>query len=212
MGKHRAGQSLYHKSYVDRTHLDHTTPCTIAHMSNDEDTVLLTGHGIVAEHQVIHRTLRQCIYYECTRELWVCDNITFIGDIHNITEALRNGTLRGVSDGSVGDRCGTAGWCIIGGNSIIRGVTVIPQSHDKMDSTRSELGGLYCMIRITSIISNYYDITTGSIRVGSDSDAALDNTVLSNFMDKTNLVNGKHLDMVNSLRVLIQTPAERYRR
>ena len=84
-------------------------------------------------------------------------------------------------------------------------MTVILQSQDKIYSTHSELGGLYCMIRITSIISNYYDTTTGSITVGSGSDAALDNTVFSDFMDNTNLVKGKHLDMVNSLRVLIQT-------
>ena len=59
MGNHRADHSLYHKSYVDRTHLEHTSPCMVAHISNDKDTSLVTGHGIVAEHPVIHQTLRQ---------------------------------------------------------------------------------------------------------------------------------------------------------
>ena len=88
----------------------------------------------------------------CKHKHWVRNNYTLTGDISGIHTALSNGTLRGVSDGTVGDECGTAGWCVIRDKSIIRGVTLIPHSRDKMDSTRSELGGLYCMLRITEII------------------------------------------------------------
>ena len=60
------------------------------------------------------------------------------------------------------------------------------------------------MIRITEIIAQYYRITVGKITAGCDSDSAMDSTVLGNLGDPMNKVKRKHLDLINSIRNLIQ--------
>ena len=51
MGKQKIRKPLYHKTRVDRRTIENTTPCTVDYLPNDNDTVFLTGHGIVRKNK-----------------------------------------------------------------------------------------------------------------------------------------------------------------
>ena len=72
-------------------------------------------------------TFQEFLQHAMKDEPWVYANLTVVGDIDDIPHALGCGTIRAVSNGSCDYDKGirTAGWCIIGGKTALRGVTQV---------------------------------------------------------------------------------------
>ena len=149
-------------------------------------------------------TFREFLHHQMKNEPWVCANLTIVGDIDDITHALGCGTVRAVSDGSCDyDKgIGTAGWCIIGGETALRGVTQVPHGSTNMDSMRSELGGLYSIVTVIEHIAQYYNVLAGKIEIGSDCDTALDATFMDTSKNPLNRINGDHIDLINAINII----------
>ena len=63
---------------------------------------------------------------------------------------------------------GTADWCMIGDESMIRGVNVYLVGSDTMDPTGYELAGMYIIVRAVQCITEYYGTNNGTIAIGID--------------------------------------------
>ena len=141
--------------------------------------IKVTGVANTSSPSPLHQLpFDQWIRTQCAQDAWILQHYTFVGDIEGIVESMGRGTLRAISDGSCDhtNSIGTSAWCVIGKGGIMRGVNIVPSSSDRMDSMRTELGGLYSIIRLVHLLSQYYDIRAGMVEIGSDCDTALNQT------------------------------------
>ena len=93
-------------------------------------------------------------------------------ELASIAACLLSGTCQAVSDGSAFEReDGTAAWCI-GSTSqfeIISAGMRIPGPPESHCSYRSELAGIYSILKATWSVIEQNHITAGAIEIGSDS-------------------------------------------
>ena len=188
--------------------------CTVHQYKQNTDHVIIDSITDQPEqHSSSNESFLAYLKTSLIGEEWLLENITFHGDLQDIIYALGCGSLRGVSDGSCdfSSGLGTAGWCIIGCNAAIKGVNKTPSSHTQMDSTRTELSGIYTMVIIIEALSKYYNVRAGLVTMGSDSDPALDETLMSNNNTPLNKVNGKHIDFINAINRILRTSCIQYK-
>jgi hypothetical protein len=80
-------------------------------------------------------------------------------------EAIQERSAMAISDGSYKNTFGTAAWTI--GNpdttSLLSGQVVCQGKADDMDSYRSELAGIYCIMIVVEKFCCFHDIKEGSI-------------------------------------------------
>ena len=183
----------------------HFTICTVAREKiNCEGRIILTGFGELESSDIFSPPPPDFVTYltkQCSPEAWVLNKFTVVGNIIDLIEELGKGTLRAVSDGSCDSALGigTAGWSIIGTKTIIRGVNIIPIGNIPMDSMRTELGGIYTIVKIVEHLGLYHHVQAGSVTVGSDCDSALNRTLMRMKHSSLNYITGQHIDLVNAI-------------
>jgi hypothetical protein len=106
--------------------------------------------------------------------LWAFEFCESWSNMEGILDALRSGTLIGVSDGSFCEGMGTAAWTLEASiGTSITGGCVVPGLAHVHSSMRSELAGLYAMLGLLSLIADYFDIKDGAITLACDGKNAL---------------------------------------
>ena len=149
----------------------------------------------------------QGLQQECQR-LPHCNN--FLDDLdsidshslESIAQAIKDGNLRMVSDGSYLEthRNGTAAWILEAPNgSSTSGRMIIPGAEAVQGSYRSELGGLYGALLHTYFISQRCNITTGNVTLGCDGLGAV-NIIEKAF--KTTKSNMEQFDVIRAINTL----------
>ena len=93
-----------------------------------------------------------------------------------MVESLRKDILCAFIDGSFENLYGMARQCIIGDNSITKGVSVCRISIDAIGPTRCELDGMYMVVRMVQCIIEYYGINNGTITIGTSCENGLKRT------------------------------------
>ena len=102
-------------------------------------------------------------------------------DLTPIKNALRDGTLEAVADGSYKKSYGmaTAAWIITAPNSTSEciGALQVPGSPDILESYRAEINGILAIIVFIDLLSRYYKIDDGHITIACDNIEAGKNTL-----------------------------------
>ena len=127
-----------------------------------------------------------------------------------VAATIRDGTCIAVSDGSYKDNLGTAAWTIgsITATSWIEGRTWIPGSAKDQCSARSELGGLYSLVRLVGIITKYYQINSGGVTIGCDGLGPLHRCFKHEWDPSPST---PHYDLIKAIRVMARSTAISWR-
>ena len=120
-----------------------------------------------------------------------------------IAQALREGRLTSVSDGSFKTRFGTAAWVFETLDKLTNmdGGCIVPGHPSIQSSGRSELAGLYGIAAVVYLLCKHYNITEGAIEVGCDGLNALRDCFTPGF---TASCAKPHFDLVCAIRTLIK--------
>jgi len=106
---------------------------------------------------------------------WCLHNV-HIEDEELLMAAILEGSAIAISDGSYKNFFGTVSWTI--GNpevaALLSGQAVCPGAAPDMDSYRSELAGIYCIMAVVKKFCSFHHIEEGSIEIGCDGLSALD--------------------------------------
>jgi hypothetical protein len=90
-----------------------------------------------------------------------------------VAQSLRQGILRGISDGSFKDEHGTASFSLVGETSTMDGSHVTPGDPRDQSAYRSELSGIYAQVFSAYTLALQFGITEGSMTLGCDGESAL---------------------------------------
>jgi hypothetical protein len=136
------------------------------------------------------------------RATWALEVSTFpIDGGKELAQSLRNGSLRGISDGSFKDEHGTASFSLVGESSTMDGSHVTPGDPRDQSAYRSELSGIYAQVFSAYTLALQFGITDGSMTLGCDGESALYQCFLRP-QDVT--TSSKHFDMINAIRQLVR--------
>lgn len=122
-----------------------------------------------------------------------------MSNIQPLVKALQQGTLQGICDGSYfPNKSGvsTSAWIITDGQTRISGCNITPGDSDVQNAYRAELAGVYAIITMTNLLSQYYNVT-GTMTIACDNDTALHQ------VDKREVrttVRDEHFDLVSAIR------------
>ena len=133
------------------------------------------------------------------KERWAAREVMMTESIDDIIRSVKEGNSIGVSDGSFQLKFGTACWIIENakGTERIIGLIDVPASSDDHDAYRSELAGLYGILRISILLEKIGNIENGSIEVGCDGKSALEQALTK---DKDEVsCNQSHFDIISSI-------------
>lgn len=119
-----------------------------------------------------------------------------------LAEELKQGTLRGISDGSFKDEHGTASFRLVGGDTTsMYGDHTTPGHPQDQSAFRSELSGIYGQVLLTYTLAQQFKVTHGKVTVGCDGESAL----YQCFLKSQDLnASERHYDLVNAIRSLIR--------
>ena len=101
------------------------------------------------------------------------NDLRFTGDLDELGEALKNGTLQGASDGSVKNKIGTSA-CIIEPTHLTRdlsnigGAGPVDRDPDTMNSTRAERSGFLGPLHTVTLLAKRYNAKHGGITMHVD--------------------------------------------
>ena len=132
-------------------------------------------------------------------ERWAAREVMMTESIDDIIRSMKEGKALGVSDGSFQHKFGTACWIIENalGTERIIGLIDVPASSDDHDAYRSELAGLYGILRISTLLEKIGNIEKGSIEVGCDGKSALEQALSKDKSEVTS--NQSHFDIISSI-------------
>ena len=102
------------------------------------------------------------------REKWAARKMFMTDEIGGIISSLENGTAVGVSDGSFQHKFGTACFIIENkeGTERLVGLIDVPGFSDEHDAYRSELAGLYGLVRMTTLLQEIGQVKGGGLKLG----------------------------------------------
>ena len=124
------------------------------------------------------------------------DNGTYIAN------AIMDGEAVAISDGSLKNSFGTAAFVIEGATKLNRilGVNIVPGPLSDGKSYRCEISGLIAAVLVINAICKLHNITTGSVTIGCDNEAAIE------IFDPGYIPNPQKdsYDMVMALRTLLR--------
>jgi hypothetical protein len=115
-------------------------------------------------------------FLKADHSLHWCIHKIAIKDEEKLKEALRDRSAMAISDGSYKDSFGTASWTVGDPEipDLISGLAVCPGNAKDMDSYRSELAGIYCIVAVMEKFCRYHNLLEGCIELGCDGLSALD--------------------------------------
>ena len=101
------------------------------------------------------------------------EDARFTGDLNDLGEALRNGTLQGASDGSIKNKEGTSAWVLepdhlTRATSHMRGAGPVDGDHETMNSTRAERSSIPSPIHAVTLLAKRYNIRHGGVTMHID--------------------------------------------
>jgi hypothetical protein len=91
-------------------------------------------------------------------------------------DAIKEGRVIAISDGSHKKKWGTASWRIMADSNKAEqwaGLHLTPGRKDCQSSFRGEIGGIYAMAVAIELICKFFHISNGSVSFGIDCEAAL---------------------------------------
>ena len=158
------------------------------------------------------RTHTQSQYEECRdtlqnlgKEQWIACKIQSSKNIEEIVKSIRGGTAIAVSDGSFKDEHGTAAWVIEDylAKERLLGLTMVPSFPIDQSAYRSEVAGLYAIVKVISIIIEVYNITEAQagITIRCDGLSALERSFDIN--NPTSISN-KHYDLLSGIQGMVK--------
>jgi hypothetical protein len=112
--------------------------------------------------------------------MWATERLTINDNGLEVATAIKNHTAISVSDGSFKLQHGTAGFiladklhCAPSSTNRIVGCHVTPGAPTDQSPYRSELSGIYAILCVAEELCQFYDITTGSLRIGCDNEKSI---------------------------------------
>jgi hypothetical protein len=116
-----------------------------------------------------------------------------------VATSITQGNCFGVSDGSFKGDFGTAAWILVPpeGAPTISGCCTVPGQSTDQSAYRSELAGLFGMIKMTEAVCTAHQITAGSITLSCDGKGPLDR------ISKTSWVtwaSEDHFDLISAIQ------------
>ena len=142
--------------------------------------------------------LERCLTGPTSRR-WATNDVSVLDDGAAAAFRIASGHGRIVCDGSVKDSKGTAAVTTYGeeGVSDVVMCNITPGDPDDIDSTRSELGGIYSGVVATELLVEQHGLTDGTVTVGCDSE----NTLRAVFWDASEpTLEQAHFDLVSAIR------------
>jgi hypothetical protein len=124
----------------------------------------MTGFSNLVEmHESAATSFQQYLSQINPNANWVVQNIEVNGDWNQwAAQDIHN--LRGVSDGSLKEKFGTASFILLpteDSKLCIRGRLVIPGSPDDQNAYQSELTGIYALTIMVWAVSTYFQVPMG---------------------------------------------------
>jgi hypothetical protein len=139
------------------------------------DQIVCTGADVIKPPQDLQPKSFSSFLIEDTALQWCMHRIQVQQEGQRLLDALQEGTVMAVSDGSYKDTYGTAAWTIGDQDefSILSGRVVCPGTDDDHNLYRSELAGIYAITAIMNKLCEYYQIHEGTVEIGCDGQSAL---------------------------------------
>jgi hypothetical protein len=161
-------------------------------------TVTHTAPRIIPRPPTLPPTFLSYIMNQPNSIQWAYRDVK-ISNISAIVTALTNGTLQAICDGSYfphNNGISTSAWVITDGKARITGCNITPGDSDVQNAYRAELAGVYALITMGNLISQYYGVS-GSATIACDNNTALHQ------VDKKDIrttVRDEHFDLVSAIR------------
>ncbi len=144
---------------------------------------------------------------------WLFHHVEQSTSIVNLLQAINNGTMLAVSDGSYCPETfkGTAAWTIEtqDGSEFITGCSIIPSTTETNSAYSCELGGILAIIHMISWIEKSHNLTGGTVKIGCDGLSALNRSFL--FQQDSRTCKEQHSNLLAPILSLLQTLSIRYR-
>ena len=188
-----------------RTRYQCTTVEPLSHLpASAARTVVIQVNPYIVSHTGTRPTILPASVdpVHCTD--WSTRCLHLPSDISPILEGLRTGTAVAICDGSYKDNIGTAAFCIqsdLSGQHRILGCNLTPGHPDHMTPYRSELGGIYGVVRQVHRIVQTYHLTSGSIILACDCLSALKSV----FEAPSESPSQSDFDLLHDIRAFIQS-------
>jgi thiamine phosphate synthase YjbQ (UPF0047 family) len=160
---------------IERRQIEAPSTLQRATAYTNKSRIVCTGAATIMHQEVPqHRTFKA--FLQADQWLHWCIHNFHIEDEELLKEAILEGSAIAISDGSYKNFFGTASWTI--GNlevaALLSGQAVCPGAAPDMDSYRSELAGIYCIMAVVKKFCSFHHIKEGSIEIGCDGLSALD--------------------------------------
>ena len=134
---------------------------------------------------------------------WATQYISSPSDASSIIAGISQGTAIGVCDGSFKDSMGTSAFCLQATDASpvrILGCNLIPGHPQDLTPYRSELGGIYGLVKLVHDVVTKHAILSGSITVACDCKSALHSV----FESSTDNPSQPDFDLIHDIRQFIQ--------
>ena len=144
-------------------------------------------------------------------EQWASMRVVMTAEIDEIIRDIGAGTAVGVSDGSFKDEFGTASWIVknASGSQRIMGNVLIPGFKSDHSAYRSEIGGIYALVRVVELIKEMWNLDKGSIVIGCDGINALYEAL--DYRYRTTTCHQKQFDLLSGIQGYIRDSVIKYK-
>jgi hypothetical protein len=176
------------------------------------DFWILTGYGAISAtpQQQQRQSLFESVQDADPGMTWAFEDVQIVEDGRTIAAAILNGTCIGVSDGSFKDGFGTAAWVLEGSDSTgrIRGNATVPGADADQCSYRSEIAGLYAMVRMVQKVCEFHDIQEGTVELCCDGESPLRRCAKEQWIT---LATEQHFDMIEAIIAAMKQSTVRWK-
>ena len=123
----------------------------------------------------------------------------------DIADAIKNGTARGISDGSFRpeEEAGTSSFRISPGKTskhVMKGSNWVPGVKKEQSAYRSELAGIDGILSVLKVIVDFYKIRSGSIELALDGESAMDQANDAGYL----YTSQKSFDIIHDIRARVK--------
>ena len=168
----------------------------------------LTDFTTIEQPLPIPTTWEQFLLAQPSSITWALEFCSDWSSLPRILASLQRGDLCAVSDGSFQEPFATAGWVFESKDQFhaLVGGCVSPGDSSYQSPGRAELAGLYSILAVLYLASQFHRVDSGSIEIGCDST----NSLRDCFSDDWKFhPNKPHLDLIWVIRTLVKkTPVK----
>ena len=128
-------------------------------------------------------------------------NITSLALDKAWADAIREGYVAGISDGSFKEAHGAAAWTLIGPGLSLTESDAVPGHASDQSAYRSELFGILKMIQRIHATCLAFDVTKGKVELACDGESAWYRVFSPTYVPSPDV---KHYDLLSSAKLLIR--------